>query len=186
MSAKYFYARIMADTNLYLTQFNGEDFRYGSQVVIASEFGKDLAFINSFLFSKEEKSKTERAKNKTAKDKHQKNQEARFIRYASEEDRLLAAKRLSDSRNIRKEIAAMAADLGLKMNITHVLLPLEGNAMAVYYTADGRVDFRELIKSMKNKFGQRPVMRQIGAKTRLDSFALDARIPGSRHAGNLR
>lgn len=164
---KYFYSRVLADTNLYLTEFEGEDFRYGAQVVIESEFGQDLAYITSFTFRGSKDGSKEGSN-------HAK---ARFVRYADDKDRETAEHRLKESREARKEVTQIAADLGLKMNITHLLLPLKGNAMVVYYTAEGRVDFRELLKRARSRFKERIVMRQIGAKARLNSFAIDARIP---------
>lgn len=163
-----FLARVMADTNIYQVKLGRNDFQYGAQVVIKTEFGEDLAFITSFLFD-------------APKDNGKKFLKARFVRYATEEDKELGAIKLAESRMARKEIVETSLKLGLDMNITHVLLPLSGNGMAVYYTANDRVDFRELLKILRESFKEKIVMRQIGSKARMDSFALDVRIPQNKH-----
>ncbi|MEX1098849.1 MAG: PSP1 C-terminal domain-containing protein, partial [Bacteriovoracaceae bacterium] len=75
------------------------------------------------------------------------------------------------------KIEEVCQNFKLKMNITHVLLPLKGKSLVIYYTAKSRVDFRELLKRLRGEFKQKIVMRQIGSRDRMDSFVLDSRIP---------
>ncbi len=58
----------------------------------------------------------------------------------------------------------LAQQLGLKMKISDVELQGDGVKAIFYYTADERVDFRQLIKDMATVFGLRVEMRQIGAR----------------------
>ncbi len=58
----------------------------------------------------------------------------------------------------------MAGDLKLKMKISDVEFQGDNTKATFYYTADDRVDFRELIKVMAEKFKIRIEMRQIGAR----------------------
>ena len=54
--------------------------------------------------------------------------------------------------------------LGLEMKISDVEYQGDKSKATFYYTANGRVDFRELIKSLSSQFKIRIEMRQIGAR----------------------
>ncbi len=58
----------------------------------------------------------------------------------------------------------LALRLGLQMKISDVEYQGDKSKAVFYYTADGRVDFRELIKVMASEFSVRVEMRQIGAR----------------------
>ncbi len=58
----------------------------------------------------------------------------------------------------------MAKRLKLNMKISDVEFQGDGSKATFYYTADARVDFRQLIKDMATAFGVRIEMRQIGAR----------------------
>ncbi|MBA5629175.1 regulatory iron-sulfur-containing complex subunit RicT [Moheibacter lacus] len=56
----------------------------------------------------------------------------------------------------------IAVNLGLEMKITDVEYQGDGTKAIFYYTAEGRVDFRELIKQYAAAFSVRIEMKQIG------------------------
>ena len=58
----------------------------------------------------------------------------------------------------------IAADLKLNMKIGDVEYQGDGNKAIFYYIADDRVDFRQLIKVLAEKFKVRIEMKQIGAR----------------------
>lgn len=58
----------------------------------------------------------------------------------------------------------IAADLGLEMKIGDVEYQGDGNKAIFYYIADGRVDFRQLIRVLADTFHIRVEMKQIGAR----------------------
>ena len=58
----------------------------------------------------------------------------------------------------------IAAELGLEMKIGDVEFQGDGTKAIFYYTADGRVDFRQLIKVFAEEFRIRIEMKQIGAR----------------------
>ena len=58
----------------------------------------------------------------------------------------------------------IAKDLGLDMKIGDVEYQGDGNKAIFYYIADGRVDFRQLIKVLAEAFHVRIEMKQIGAR----------------------
>jgi cell fate regulator YaaT (PSP1 superfamily) len=58
----------------------------------------------------------------------------------------------------------LAINLGLQMKISDVEYQGDKTKAIFYYTAEGRVDFRELIKVMADEFKIRVEMRQIGSR----------------------
>jgi len=63
---------------------------------------------------------------------------------------------------IKKRSREMAILLRLQMKISDVEFQGDGSKATFYYTADERIDFRQLIKDMAKAFGIRIEMRQIG------------------------
>lgn len=63
---------------------------------------------------------------------------------------------------IKKRSREMAILLRLQMKISDVEFQGDGSKATFYYTAEERVDFRQLIKDMAKAFGIRIEMRQIG------------------------
>lgn len=52
----------------------------------------------------------------------------------------------------------------LDMNLTDVEYKFDGNKILFYFTADGRIDFRELVKELASIFKTRIELRQIGVR----------------------
>lgn len=86
------------------------------------------------------------------------------IRAATQQD----LDRLRD--NARKEKEAFRiclkkiADHGLEMKLIDVEYTFDNNKILFYFTADGRVDFRELVKDLASVFRTRIELRQIGVR----------------------
>lgn len=59
---------------------------------------------------------------------------------------------------------AIAKQLKLEMKISQVEMQADGRKATFFYIADGRVDFRELIKVYASEFKVKVEMRQIGAR----------------------
>ncbi len=86
------------------------------------------------------------------------------IRPANERDleRLQEARELEIPTMIRARVIARSLDL--KMKIGDVEYQGDKRKATFYYTADGRVDFRELIRHYAREFKVKIEMRQIGAR----------------------
>lgn len=63
---------------------------------------------------------------------------------------------------IQKRAREIAMHLNLEMKISDVEYQGDGTKATFYYTADGRVDFRQLIKDLARAFQTRIEMKQIG------------------------
>lgn len=72
------------------------------------------------------------------------------------------------ARSLEKEVMyksrTLAVNLGLEMKISDVEYQGDLSKATFYYTAEGRVDFRQLIKDMADQFKIRVEMRQIGSR----------------------
>jgi cell fate regulator YaaT (PSP1 superfamily) len=88
----------------------------------------------------------------------------RILRRASSTD----LEKLQESKSREKEVLvrsrAVARQLKLQMKLAEVEIQADGKKGTFFYTADDRVDFRELIKIYANDFKLRVEMRQIGAR----------------------
>ena len=63
-----------------------------------------------------------------------------------------------------KACREQAAALGLKMKLVEVFCSLHRRQMTFVYTAEDRIDFRELVRLLARRFGGRIEMRQVGAR----------------------
>ncbi|NLC43986.1 MAG: stage 0 sporulation family protein [Clostridiales bacterium] len=86
------------------------------------------------------------------------------IRKATEEDKIQAAE------NRKKEIEAFQvgeqkiSEHKLLMHLVDVELTFDNSKLIFYFTADGRIDFRELVKDLASVFKTRIELRQIGVR----------------------
>ena len=65
---------------------------------------------------------------------------------------------------IQKRARELALGLGLDMKLSDVEFQGDGKKATFYYTAEGRIDFRQLIKDLAHAFSIRIEMRQIGLR----------------------
>jgi cell fate regulator YaaT (PSP1 superfamily) len=72
--------------------------------------------------------------------------------------------------NLEKEVRAFQVGIekisehGLPMKLVEVEQTFDGNKIIFYFTADGRIDFRELVKDLAAVFRTRIELRQIGVR----------------------
>jgi len=87
-----------------------------------------------------------------------------MARLATENDRRIVEynkKRESEAFDIcEKKIA----DHGLEMKLVNVSCGFDGSKIIFFFTADGRVDFRELVRDLASVFRARIELRQIGVR----------------------
>lgn len=86
------------------------------------------------------------------------------LRIASEED----IKKHNENKAKEKEAFSICIDKieqhDLKMKLIDVEYTFDNNKVIFYFTADGRVDFRELVKDLASIFRTRIELRQIGVR----------------------
>ncbi len=129
----------------------------GDKVVVATSPGHDVGEITltGYLAEKQFKLKIKNPSRYTLNPVYRK---------ATEND----IKKLLEARGLEKETMIKArqaaADLGLDMKIGDVEYRGDGKKAIFYYIAEGRVDFRELIRVYAHDFRIKIEMKQIGAR----------------------
>jgi cell fate regulator YaaT (PSP1 superfamily) len=88
----------------------------------------------------------------------------RVLRPANERD--LETYQISKQKEMETMVRsrAIAKQLNLEMKIAEVEFQADAKKVTFFYTADSRVDFRELIKVFASEFKAKVEMRQIGAR----------------------
>ncbi len=123
---------------------NGHDLRVGDDVVVDTERGPSLAKVAIVRFD---------GAGKDVKS---------IIRPASKRD-------LDETRKLTPEHATAYArgrvdQLKLKMSVLQSDVQFGGNKVVVYFSAPGRVDFRDLVKELATGLKARVELKQVGAR----------------------
>lgn len=125
-------------------------FKIGDYAIVEAEKGEDLGIVNQ-LGSMLERKKVEGEirniiRKPTAKDleKYKENRRKEFEAYQL----------------CRKKIV----EHGLDMKLVDVEYQFDGNKITFYFTADKRIDFRELVKDLASIYKVRIELRQIGVR----------------------
>ena len=71
------------------------------------------------------------------------------VRKATDEDEKRLKKNLADREPALRTIREKAAELGLNMKLVDAEYTFDRSKLIFYFTADGRVDFRELVRNRK-------------------------------------
>ena len=88
----------------------------------------------------------------------------RVVRMATHEDVVSRLKQQHREREAQRIATLKVNERGLGMKLTRVEQAFDGSKLLFYFTADGRVDFRELVKELAAEFKTRIEMRQIGVR----------------------
>lgn len=88
----------------------------------------------------------------------------RVLRLASEYDLAKWKETKAREKDVLIRSRAVARNLKLEMKISEVEIQADARKATFFYIADGRVDFRELIKIYASEFKVKVEMRQIGAR----------------------
>jgi cell fate regulator YaaT (PSP1 superfamily) len=87
-----------------------------------------------------------------------------LLRPATPDDEAVRARHEQREQEARRVALVRIRDLGLSMKLSRVEQLFDGSRLIFYFTADGRVDFRELVRQLAAEFRTRIEMRQIGVR----------------------
>ncbi len=119
------------------------DYKRGQRVVVSTPTGQELGIVKGVV-EREDADPVD------------------IIRAATKEDNAIHCENCIYARKLLPEIKEEAKKLGLDMKVGFISTNFERTKLVVNYTADERVDFRELIKILGAKYKTRIEMRQIG------------------------
>jgi cell fate regulator YaaT (PSP1 superfamily) len=88
----------------------------------------------------------------------------KVIRLANEKDYQQKAKNAETEQNAYAFCIKSIKELDLKMNLFSVENSFDASKLIFYFTAEGRVDFRQLVKILVKELGVRIEMRQVGIR----------------------
>jgi len=126
-----------------------QNFRVGTQVVVESNNGP----LNGII-----------ASNKIPNVTNSENKVPRILRTFNEND-LQALTRKKQTEQRAKELCQQIINkLKIKMNLSRVNHILQEKKIVFFFTAEGRVDFRQLIKELVSNLNQRIEMKQMGIR----------------------
>jgi cell fate regulator YaaT (PSP1 superfamily) len=90
--------------------------------------------------------------------------ESRVVRRATREDVIARLKHQQREQEAQRICVMKIRERGLAMKLSRVEQLFDGSRLIFYYTAEGRVDFRELVRDLAAHFRTRIEMRQIGVR----------------------
>ena len=133
------------------------DLRPGQQVVVEADRGEDLGEVSAVGIIAERKcSSSGGCATPTP--------EFKVVRIARAEDESKAQALRQEEDRARIEARTVVARHGLKMKVTEAEWQFDRNKLRLYFTADRRVDFRELVRELARTFRTRIELRQIGVR----------------------
>ena len=94
----------------------------------------------------------------------QKSSAKQIARPASEEDTRFHDRKLTNENSAKSYCREQARKLELEMKISKVDFALDSKQATVYFTAENRIDFRQLVKDAAKRFSARVKMVQLGAR----------------------
>jgi cell fate regulator YaaT (PSP1 superfamily) len=87
-----------------------------------------------------------------------------FVRKATQEDVVLKLKHQQREKQAFSVGTMKIRERGLPMKLSRVEQAFDGTRLIFYFTADSRIDFRELVRDLAAEFRTRIEMRQIGVR----------------------
>jgi cell fate regulator YaaT (PSP1 superfamily) len=88
----------------------------------------------------------------------------RVVRLATHDDIVARMKHQQRERDAYRIATLKIRERGLAMKLTRVEQAFDGSRLVFYFTADARVDFRELVRELASEFHMRIEMRQMGVR----------------------
>ncbi len=142
--------RFGEETNLTLCRTEGTIFGQGARVVVDGENGPAFGNVE----------KSPMAVFKPC----QKSNARRVLRPASAADVKDYERKLKNEMLAKRACREKARSLKLEMKISKVEFTLNGRQATFFFTANGRVDFRQLVRDLAQRFSTRVRMVQVGAR----------------------
>lgn len=142
--------RFGEETNLTLCQTRGTIFAKGDGVIVDTEMGPSFARVEASpmpVFKPCQKSGAKR-----------------ILRPANEQDFAAFERKIKSELVAKLFCRERATALGLEMKVSKVDFSLSGKHATFYFTANGRVDFRQLVRDLSQRFTTRVKMVQVGAR----------------------
>ncbi len=148
----------------YPLEYNDEKINLvkGQILLVETSRGLELAKTIDLPSEKIEPTKTEETFEESIENMD--NEKISFVRIATQADINASKENLKFSEAIKTETKKLIQKYALEMKISGIRVPLDKSKAVIYFTAENRVDFRDLVKELANIFKIRIELRQVGSR----------------------
>lgn len=94
----------------------------------------------------------------------QKSGARRILRAANDDDSAAFDRKIQREQAAKLFVQERVRSLKLEMKVSRIEFPLSGRKANVFFTAEHRIDFRQLVREIAQRFGVRVQMTQLGAR----------------------
>ncbi|MDX1494667.1 MAG: regulatory iron-sulfur-containing complex subunit RicT, partial [Longimicrobiales bacterium] len=138
--------------------YAGLDLRPGQHVIVQADRGEDLGEVTAVGAIAERKCSSSSGGCATPTPDHA------VVRHAREDEVSRLADLRKDEERVRTETRKLVTRHGLKMKVTEAEWQFDRNKLIIYFTAEKRVDFRQLVRDLARTFRARIELKQIGVR----------------------
>ena len=138
--------------------YDGLDLCPGQNVIVEADRGEDIGEVSATGVVAERKCSSSNGGCATPAP------ERRVLRLARPDEASRAQTLRADEDRVRLEARALVAKHELKMKVTEAEWQFDRNKLIIYFTADKRVDFRQLVRDLARTFRTRIELKQIGVR----------------------
>ncbi|MFQ5537791.1 MAG: stage 0 sporulation family protein, partial [Gemmatimonadota bacterium] len=129
----------------------------GQHVIVEAERGEDLGEVSAVgLIAERKCASSGKCATPTP--------ERKVLRHAAEADLARLAELRTDEPRVRSETRKLVMRHKLRMKVTEAEWQFDRNRLIIYFTAERRVDFRQLVRDLARTFRARIELRQIGVR----------------------
>ena len=137
--------------------YEAMDLAPGAHVIVEADRGEDLGEVAALgAIAQRKCSSSGKCSTPTP--------ERRIVRTARPDDISRAKSLRDDERRVCTETRKLVDKHRLKMKVTEAEWQFDRNKLIIYFTAERRVDFRELVRDLARTFRTRIELRQIGVR----------------------
>lgn len=133
------------------------DIAPGTSVIVEADRGEDLGEITALGLIAERKCSSSGGCATPLP-------ELRIVRIAHEAESVQVAELRADEIRVRAETRKLVERHKLNMKVTEAEWQFDKNKLIIYFTAERRVDFRELVRDLARTFRTRIELKQIGVR----------------------
>ncbi len=124
----------------------------GDHVIVSADYGFSYGYVVTDPVPMEERESKTKLK--------------KIYRLATEDDLRQKEKNIELEKRAHEFCLAKIGELNLKMNLFTVESNFDASKLTFFFTAEGRIDFRQLVKMLVKEFRIRIEMRQVGIRNK--------------------
>lgn len=141
----------------YTVECDDETLKVNDLIVCESNRGIEVAKIVKSIYQAEENERSNEGDVLEV-------EKISFVRKANSADLQMQKQNKIEAINMEKIVKQKISELELDMKISGFFISLDKSKITIYFTSEGRVDFRNLVKELAASFKSRIELKQIGPR----------------------